>query len=1335
MSASLPVIHYPPELPVSAARGEIADAIRDHQVVIVAGATGSGKTTQLPKIALELGRTRIAHTQPRRLAARTIAERVAEELQVELGTLVGYKVRFTDKVSDETRVALMTDGILLNEIHRDRLLTRYDTIIIDEAHERSLNVDFLLGYLVRILPERPDLKVIITSATIDPESFAKHFAPGPERAQRDEGSSDSGTSGDPAPIIEVSGRTYPVEIRYREQTEETGDEDEVSAIVAALRELDREEPGDVLVFLPGEAEIRDAADAVRGAYAKDRSPTEVLPLYGRLSAAEQHRVFERSKVAGVRRRVILATNVAETSLTVPGIRYVIDTGTARISRYSNRSKVQQLPIEAISQASANQRAGRAGRTSDGIAIRLYSEEDFDKRPEFTEPEILRTSLASVILQMLSLGFGDISAFPFLTPPDSRGVKAAFDLLTELGAVRSLSERSETKGRRAQEPDQGLPHLTRIGRDISRMPVDPRFARMLIEAGRPSSGPGTPVLNAVLPIVAGMTIQDVRERPEERREEADRLHARFADPTSDFLALLNLWNHLREQQRELGSSAFRRLCRSEYLNYVRVREWFDVHRQLSTLVKTNGPSSGSGTKTGDPDAIHRAILSGLLSQIGILDERTAPAGKSHSPAKEPKGRRVAEYRGARGIRFSIFPGSGLRKKSPQAVMSAEIVETSRTFARTVAAIDPAWAEPLAGDLAKRQVSEPHWSKDAGAAVAFEKVTLFGLEIIPRRRVQFARIDRAASRELFVRHALVEGEWDPSRIDKRVSAFWRSNAELRKRLEKLEERERRRDILAGDEAVFHFYDERIPTDVFDVRSFEAWWREALQKTPKLLVMREADLIDDDGRAAQAEFPTRWTQGDQVLGLAYRFEPGAADDGVSVVVPLPLLAQIEDRGFDWQVPGLRAELVTGLLRALPKAIRRHVVPAADWAEKFGAELADQGPENHGGLPPRSLKEALARLVQPLANQLVSASDFEDDRVPAHLRMNFRAVDERGRVVGSGRDLRALQTQLSDRARSSVARSIAAPPRGPQGARDATATVAAAANPGAIEKTGLTSWTFGDLPEVLDTRVAGGVVRGYPAVVDQGKTVAVRVESTADAAAAATRKGVLRLVLLGVPSPSSYVQEHLTSQEKLALAASPYQSAAALIEDCRAAVARRVIDASTAGTGIVRTEAEFARVRDAVSASLVDELFACVSLVARILTKSREVERGIKTQNSLALLGPLNDIRTQLSGLLHPGFVSAAGVERLTHFPRYLEGMLDRLKTLTSEPGKDRARMTEYERMAKTFEDAGGTIPLPADAPPTLVEVRWLLEEYRVSVFAQRLGTAQAVSPQRITKALASR
>ncbi|PTT14873.1 ATP-dependent helicase, partial [Microbacterium sp. HMWF026] len=861
-----PVIVYPPELPVSAARDEIARAIRDHQVVIVAGATGSGKTTQLPKICLELGRTSIAHTQPRRIAARTIAERIADEMRVPLGSTVGYKVRFTDKVSADTRVALVTDGILLNEIHRDRLLRRYDTIIVDEAHERSLNIDFLLGYLRRILPKRPDLKVIVTSATIDPESFARHFAAAP---------TEPGGEPTPAPVIEVSGRTYPVEIRYRpldgadrapEDSDDEGpdaddpapqpkkhrsaaqgrrdgdDADEVGAVVAALRELDREPAGDVLVFFPGEAEIRDAADAIRGAYQKDAAPTEVLPLYGRLSAAEQHRVFERSTVAGVRRRVILATNVAETSLTVPGIRYVVDTGTARISRYSNRSKIQRLPIEPVSQASAQQRSGRAGRTSPGVAIRLYSEDDFTRRPEYTEPEILRTSLASVILQMLSLGFGDIQAFPFLTPPDSRGVKAAFDLLVELGAVKlpapgargadasrdrdvrddgDPSRQRDGRGDRSRgRRDEAGPRLTEIGREIARLPIDPRFARMLIEARR------NDVSAEVLAIVSGMSIQDVRERPEERREEADRFHARFTDPTSDFLSLLNLWDYLQDKQAELGSSAFRRLCRSEHLNYVRVREWMDVHRQLRSLGAERGEGGGRGDGAGGRgannrvphmagaelsrphksghaptkggrgssdatpeghaagDAIHRAILSGLLSHLGILDPRTLAQTKDR---KAPGDTRPVkgEYIGARGARFAIFPGSGLKKKRPSAVMAAELVETSRLFARTVAAVDPAWAEDLAPDLIKRSLSEPHWSKDAGSAAAYEKVTLFGVELVGRRRVQLSRFDRPLAREMFVRHALVEGEWDPSVLDKRLTAFLRRNLEQRRLLEKIEE----------------------------------------------------------------------------------------------------------------------------------------------------------------------------------------------------------------------------------------------------------------------------------------------------------------------------------------------------------------------------------------------------------------------------------------------------------------------------------------------------------------------------------------------------------------------
>jgi ATP-dependent helicase HrpA len=1299
VSAPEPVISYPPELPVSAARDEIARAIRDSQVVIVAGATGSGKTTQLPKILLELGRTRIAHTQPRRIAARTIAERVAEELQVPLGSTVGYKVRFTDKVSDDTRIALVTDGILLNEIHRDRMLRRYDAIIIDEAHERSLNIDFLLGYLRRILHQRPDLKIVVTSATIDPQSFAEHFAD---------------ADGTPAPIIEVSGRTYPVEIRYRplvDDEAEGDDADEVGGIVSALRELDREPAGDVLVFLPGEAEIRDAADAVRAAYAKDAAPTEVLPLYGRLSAAEQHRVFERPQVAGVRRRVILATNVAETSLTVPGIRYVVDTGTARISRYSARSKIQRLPIEAVSQASAQQRSGRAGRTAPGIAIRLYSEEDFTRRPEFTEPEILRTSLASVLLQMLSLGFGDMAAFPFLTPPDSRGVKAAADLLTELGAIRPSAGRGESG-----------PRLTDLGREIARLPIDPRFARMLLEARR------TGVLRDVMAIVAGLSIQDVRERPEERREEADRLHARFADPTSDFLTLLNLWNHLQEKQAELGSSAFRRLCRAEFLNYVRVREWVDVHRQLRSLLGapgTEAPPAEGGHESGD--AVHRAILSGLLSQIGILDPRTANPPKDRRDAKQPGGdRRPAkgEYLGARGARFAIFPGSGLRKRRPQAVMAAELVETSRLFARTVAAIDPAWAEALAGDLAKRSLSEPHWSKSAGAASAYEKVTLFGVEIVSRRRVQLARFDRPLAREMFLRHALVEGEWDPSTLDKRLTAFLRRNTETRRRLEKIEERQRRRDILVGDEAVFAFYDARIPADVSDVRSFERWWKDAADRTPHLLDLTEGDLTGDAARADDRGFPSRWRQGDQTLSLTYRFEPGAPDDGVTVVVPLALLAQLRPDGFDWQVPGLRDELVTALLRALPKAIRRNVVPAADWAERFSADLAGRGPEDTDGLPATSLVEALAALVQRVANQPVTAADFELDRVPVHLRPTFRAVDARGRTAGSDRDLRALQARLADRARTSVAATI----------DRSIARVAAASNPGEAAgfpaRTGVTQWNFGDLPDLVDTRVAGGVVRGYPAIVDEGASVALRLEATPEDAARLTRAGARRLLLLAVASPASYVLEHLTSAEKLALAASAYPSAKALIEDARIAVADDVLTRHAPGG--VRTHAEFARVRDILSAAVVDDTFAAVSLAARVLTAAREVERALKSRNSMSLLAALGDVRAQLSGLVFPGFVSATGLSRLAHVPRYLAGALERVHGIADNPGRDRQRQNEYERAAAVYTEAGGTIPPAPGAPAGLIHARWLLEELRVSLFAQRLGTAEPVSPQRIARAL---
>lgn len=1314
-----PVFRYPADLPVSAARDEIVAAIRDNQVVIVAGATGSGKTTQLPKMLLELGRESIAHTQPRRLAARTIAERIAQELEVPLGSTVGYKVRFTDKVSAETKIALMTDGILLNEIHRDRSLKKYDTIIIDEAHERSLNVDFLLGYLKQLLPKRPDLKVIITSATIDPQSFAEHF----------------GRPGRPAPIIEVSGRTYPVEIRYHApapehsepgdenrrrgaSTQEFGQQDEVDRIVAALHELDREAPGDVLVFLPGEAEIRDAADAVRSAYQNSVRPVEVLPLYGRLSAAEQHRVFEPSRIAGVSRRVVLSTNVAETSLTVPGIKYVIDTGTARISRYSNRSSVQRLPIEAISQASANQRSGRAGRTSDGIAIRLYSEEDFQSRPEFTTPEVLRTSLASVVLQMLALGFDNVARFPFLTPPDARGVKSALDLLVELGAVKQT---------------EGGTRLTKLGREIARMPIDPRYARMLIEAERQGVSP------QVRAIVAGISIQDVRERPEEVREKADAAHTRFTDPTSDFVTTLNLWKYLVEKQTELGSSAFRRMCRDEYLNYVRVREWFDVERQLRQFTNKPGEKRQlSGAAGTTADAIHKSLLSGLLSHIGLIDERSIAAASGSKQGRAKPRKPIAEYRGARGVKFSIFPGSGLRKKTYDAVMAVEIVETSRMFGRTVAAIDPAWAESLAGDLAKRSYAEPRWSRSSGAAVISEKVTLFGLEIVPRRTVQYARLDKAAARELFIRHALVEGDWEPHGLGEQASAFWRANRNLRARLEKLEERERRRDILVGDESIYTFYDERIPSDVYDARSFERWWKDTVQSKPKLLTMREEDLRDRDDRADAAEFPQRWHQRDQVLGLAYRFAPGTKDDGVSVVVPVALLAGITDDGFDWHVPGLRSELMTALLRALPKAIRRHVVPATDWADKFAAELAGSGPEDHSGVPSERLVDALARRIQPLANQLVKGDDFQLDRVPEHLLMNFRVIDEHGKTLGTSRDLTALQKRFADKVRGAVSKAISAPPPGPTGRSLSVPTGSPSASDPPHTFAGTASdfarptkeWDFGDLAEVVDTRVAGGIVRGYPAIVDNGSDVSVRVEATLDDALAATREGILRLVLVAVPSPASYVQEHLTQQEKLALAASPYQNVAALVEDARSAVARAIIDRETTGSGIVRTRESFERVRNAVSTEIVDELFKTVSLTAGILTKQREIERALKQANSIALLGPLGDIRVQLTNLVFPGFIAKIGTTQLRHLPRYFDGILMRLSTLQNEPGKDRTRLTEFERAAAMYTDASGTLPLPTD--PAFIPARWLLEEYRISLFAQQLGTAEPVSLQRLAKAL---
>ncbi len=884
--ARVPEVRYPEQLPVSQKKDDIAEAIRDHQVVIVAGETGSGKTTQIPKICMELGRGvrgMIGHTQPRRIAARTVAERVAEELDTPLGEAVGWKVRFTDQVNpDATFVKLMTDGILLAEIQTDRELRAYDTIIIDEAHERSLNIDFLLGYLAQLLPKRPDLKVVITSATIDPERFSRHFGN--------------------APIIEVSGRTYPVEVRYRPLLEEDSDDadrDQITAITDAVEELMAEGPGDILVFLSGEREIRDTADALTR---KRYRSTEVLPLYARLSHAEQHRVFQQH--GG--RRIVLATNVAETSLTVPGIKYVIDPGFARISRYSHRTKVQRLPIEPVSQASANQRKGRCGRTSDGICIRLYSEDDFLARPEFTDAEILRTNLASVILQMTAAGLGEIEKFPFIDPPDHRNIRDGVQLLHELGAL---------------DPTQKDPRkrLTQTGRKLAQLPVDPRLARMVLEADRNGCA------REVMVIAAALSIQDPRERPSDKQTQADQQHARFRDETSDFLAFLNLWRYVREQQKERGSSSFRRMCKQEFLNFLRIREWQDIYTQLRTVAKQMGIHLNE--EDAPADRIHVSLLSGLLSHIGMKDVKESK--DSGQGGRRDGGRN--EYLGARNAKFAVFPGSALFKKPPRFVMSAELVETSRLWARVNAKIEPEWVEPLAEHLLKRTYSEPHWEKDQAAVMAYEKVTLYGVPIVAQRKVNYGRIDPEVSRELFIRNALVEGDW------RTHHKFYADNRKLLTEVEELEHRARRRDILVDDETLFDFYDRRIPDHVVSGAHFDSWWKHKRREEPEFLDFEREMLIRESADAVtKADYPDTWRQGPLKFRVTYQFEPGADADGVTVHIPLQVLNQVTDEGFDWQIPGLREDVVTELIRSLPSrsggtTCRRRTTPRRSWSARY--------------------------------------------------------------------------------------------------------------------------------------------------------------------------------------------------------------------------------------------------------------------------------------------------------------------------------------------------------------------------------------------------------------------
>ncbi|MGY2704649.1 ATP-dependent RNA helicase HrpA [Nocardioides sp. HB32] len=1240
-------IAYPPELPVTQRREDIAAAIRDHQVVIVAGETGSGKTTQLPKICLELGRGTkglIGHTQPRRIAARSVAERIASELRTDLGDLVGYQVRFTDRTSKQSRVKLMTDGILLAELQRDRQLRKYDTIIIDEAHERSLNIDFLLGYLKRLLPKRPDLKLVITSATIDVDRFAQHFD---------------------APVVEVSGRTYPVEIRYRplmalSEEDDEGEvvvRDQTEAIVDAVKELSAEGPGDVLVFLPGEREIRDTADAM-----KDLPRTEIVPLYSRLSAAEQHKVF--SSHTG--RRVVLATNVAETSLTVPGIRYVVDTGVARVSRYSVRTKVQRLPIEPISQASANQRSGRCGRVEAGIAIRLYSEEDFEGRSEFTDPEILRTNLASVILQMASLGLGDIARFPFLEPPDRRNVTAGVQLLEELGALRDGK-------------------LSRIGRRLARLPIDPRLARMILEAERLGC------VREVIVIAAALSLQDPRERPAEMQAQADQQHARFKADGSDFLSWLNLWRYVKDQQRELSSSAFRRMCKREFLNYLRVREWQDFESQLRQVCKEMGLDTSrsslaahSTTDHGavDSDGIHQALLSGLLSHIGLLEVR------------EKGERGMREYLGARGAKFAIFPGSGLHRKNPQFLMAGELVETSRLWARQNAAIKPEWAERLAGELAKRTYSEPHWSKKRAAVMAHERVTLYGVPLVADRLISYGKVDPPLARELFIRHALVYGEWNSRH------RFLETNRRLLEEAEELEHRARRRDIVVDEHTLFEFYDQRIPADVVSGAHFDSWWKQERQRHGGLLTFDPSMLTHDTaGEISEGDYPELWEAEGLTFPISYHFEPGAADDGLTIDVPVATLNRVEADDFSWNVPGLREELVTSLIRSLPKNLRVNFVPAPNKARDF---LAAVPPGEEG------LLDALERWCRSTTGVVVPRDAWDWSKVPEHLRPTYRVVDDAGREQARGKDLEALKEPLR--------------PKFAEAIREV-------ASESGLARTGETTWAFGTVDASFTQHRAGHEVQVFPALVDEGETVGLQVFGSADEQEARHRLGVRRLLLIELPSPVKRVLDGLTNTEKLGLAGSPYPTVAELLEDCRAAVVGAAVDARPP----VRDEEAYAALRAEASRDLEAHLRAVMADVMRVLDAWRGVEKSLSGRADLALLPALTDLRAQLARLVHRGFVGEAGTTQLRRYPTYLAAVEHRRERLGAQVSRDRQLMDQVADLQDAYLHQVDALPEGRPLGERLRQVRWMLEEYRVSLWAQQLGTPAPVSDQRIRRSLA--
>ncbi|WP_241086387.1 ATP-dependent RNA helicase HrpA [Candidatus Vondammii sp. HM_W22] len=1233
---ALPVPQFPSELPISEKRDEIAELIAKHQVIILCGETGSGKSTQLPKICLGLGRGvfgRIGHTQPRRIAARALATRISSELGRELGECVGYKVRFHDRVGPASHIKLMTDGMLLAEVHQDPFLNEYDTLIIDEAHERSLNIDFLLGYLKGLLPKRPDLKLIITSATIDPERFAEHFRG--------------------APIINVSGRTYLVEVCYQPPEEEGGSERDNSmqqAIVDAVDQLSCIDRGDILLFLSGEREIRETVENLR----KHKLPlTELLPLYARLGPAEQGRIFK----PGGSRRIILATNVAETSLTVPGIRYVIDAGYARISRYSHRSKVQRLPVERISQASANQRKGRCGRVAAGVCIRLYSEEDFDSRSEFTEPEIQRTNLASVILQMKFLGFGDIEAFPFLDPPDSRLIKDGYRVLEEIGAVDKTRQ------------------VTRIGRQLARLPVDPRVGRMLYTAAH------THCLNEILVIAAALSIQDPRDRPMDKRQAADEAHRQFRNEDSDFLGFLNLWKHLEEQRRHLTRRKFQAHCRTNFLSWTRVQEWHDTHHQL------RGQMHELGYKENQAEAgyeeIHKALLTGLLSNIGLKD-----SGKGN------------EFLGGRNSRFLVFPGSGLFQKPPKWVVAAELVETTKLYARTVASIRPEWVESVSGHLVKRSYSEPHWEKRRGQVAAYERVTLFGLPLVPKRKINFGPPNPPEAREIFIRSALVEGDFDTR------APFWHRNRELVEYVVDLENRSRRRDLLVDEQLIYEYYDKRIPEEIYSTPQFDKWLRKESHNQPKLLHMRLDDLMRQEAAEySDEQFPDVMDVNGMQLPLEYHFDPGHKRDGVTMKIPKAVLNQVSEDHCEWLIPGLLHERVIALLRGLPKPIRKSFVPVPDYAN---ACLKVIEPSD------KSLTRALAEQLKKMTGIHIPEDAWESESLPGHLRMNFQVLDEKGKQVDAGRDLMALKKRHDGKGSESY---HSLPDSG-------------------LEREGLTDWDFATLPETIEMNRGGIKLRGFPALIDEGNTVALRVLDSHLNAEKASRAGLRRLYVLKLAKDIRYLRRNLKGLERMLLqytkAASPPEGFSVQGKlGLESELVALIVDLTfIEGQPEVRDESRFnARIgeRRGELMALANE---ATVLLGDTLSQYQLVRKALSAATQINWMLSVSDMNQQLDRLVFQGFLQHTPYQQLKQLPRYLKALAMRIEKLQHAASRDQQLVREMQTLFQQWQARDERYREGGKMDKRVEEMRWQFEELRVSLFAQELGTAYPVSLKRIEK-----